>query len=175
MLSVSFWHCGNNVILLKEMIFLQSASEGWGRVIFSVCLSVHTQRYTSPGWEEVPQSWLGGRHPGWYCGIPWPGLGYPRPQLVRTGIPRRQGLGTPWSGLSTTLARTGVPLSSQLVRTGVPRRKGLGTPWSGLSTPQARTGYPLPAKTGLSPVVEMGYPPGQVCLLWFPAGRRFCC
>ena len=71
---------------------LPPAPEGWGKVIFSVCLSVHTQGYPNPRflpglWSQVlsrgiPQTWLGvplfWGTPGQDWGtLPWPGLGYP--------------------------------------------------------------------------------------------------
>ena len=45
---------------------LPPASEGWGKVMFSLCLSVHTRGYTSPRFflrSLVRGPFLGGRYP----------------------------------------------------------------------------------------------------------------
>ena len=56
---------------------LPSASEGWGKVLFSVCLSVQTSTGRGRG---VPQVWDGGGYPrsGWGGTPDLDGGGYPR-------------------------------------------------------------------------------------------------
>ena len=49
--------------ILERLYLLPPASEGWGKVLFSVCLSVHTSR----GGTLVRSGWRG-------AGVPWPGL-----------------------------------------------------------------------------------------------------
>ena len=100
-------------------ISLPPASEGWGKVIFSVCLSVHTRGDPSPRLFPrclIPAPFLGVRqfqvlsqisgprsfrgYPISFRGVPqdrgtypWPGLGYPSGQDL--GTPLGQDWGTP--------------------------------------------------------------------------------
>ena len=109
-------------------LFLPPASEGWGKVLFSVCLSVHTSWGGYPisglgrgGGVSHPRSGQGGvPHPrSGRGGTPsqvWPG-GYPLGQ----GTPQDLGWGTPpghWTGYSPDLGW------------GTPLDLGRGTPWT---------------------------------------------
>ena len=95
-----------------QNFFITARIRRMGKVIFSVCLSVHTRGNPSPRFfprslvlgpfGEVPQSWLGGGYPsigyppgrpGWSIPLARTVLGYP-PGQVRMGYPP---------------ARTGVP------------------------------------------------------------------
>ena len=124
--------------------YLPPASEGWGKVIVSVCLSVHThlhpiilQLVPCPFWV-VPQ-WL---VPGPFQGVPQPGPdkgGYPS-QVQTGGTPVRDGLtppprpgqdgGVPQSGMGYTPGqdRRVTPVSD-----GVP-------PWMGQQMEYLRSG-----------------------------------
>ena len=77
-------------------LFLPPASEGWGKVLFSVCLSVHIS-----GGGTHPRSGRGGEVPNprsrWGEGVPHPrsrwGRGYPIPGQDR--VPPGPGMGYP--------------------------------------------------------------------------------
>ena len=139
--------------LCYSFSFLPPASEGWGKVIFSLCVSAHT---TTGGGSTPSEVWMGGAvphprseqgggvpHPrfGWWRGgnpgYP-PGLdGYP-PQdwMVYTPPPVRTGWGIPQPGLDGEWGtppppvRTGWGTSSQPELNGVPplAKTGWGTP-----------------------------------------------
>ena len=86
------------VVFHFVMLFqlLPSASEGWGKVMFSLCLSVHTW-----GGTLVPGSFPGHWSQVLSGGTPSLARGYPSPDgQVRMGYPL-PGLGyhPPWSGL----------------------------------------------------------------------------
>ena len=112
-----------------------------GKVLFSVCLSVHT----STGRGGVPQSGLDGA-------APRPGLdggGVPQPGLDGGGVPQPglDGGGVPQPGLD---GGVGYPGQVLMVGGGTPARSGWwgGVPWPGLNgwggtqgTPPARSGW----------------------------------
>ena len=89
---------------VMSLTLLPPASEGWGKVLFSVCLSVHTS--TGGG---VPQSGMDGRgevpQPGLDGGgLPQSGVdgggGYPSQVLMVGGTLTRSGWwGVSWPGL----------------------------------------------------------------------------
>ena len=97
---------------LPNIGFLPPASEGWGKVLFSVCLSVHISEGTPsqvwPGGLPHPRSgWGGGTQSQvWSGGNPRSGQGgtHPRsgqwyPPMTRSGwgTPQDLGWGTPWT------------------------------------------------------------------------------
>ena len=92
--------------------FLPPASEGWGKVLFSVCLSVHT----SMGWGYPVPGLDGGGYPipGLGGGILHPADGYPIPGLGGGGGAGYQIQlmgGTPsqvWMGVSQGTPRQGL-------------------------------------------------------------------
>ena len=120
---------------IAKLYFLPPASEGWEKVIFSLCVSVHTS--------------MGGG------GVPQPGLdggGYPSQVWMVGGVPQ-QGL----DGGGGTSARSGwwgVP-PSQVWMVGVPGQV-LGTPHH-----PDLAGVPPPTMTGWGTPHHdwMGYPP----------------
>ena len=134
--------------------FLPSASEGWGKVLFSVCLSVHTSTggVPQPGLDRggyPGQVWMvgGGRYPSqvWMVGgVPQSGLdggGYPS-QVWVGGYPGQVWMvGVPRPGLD------GGGYPSQVWMVGVPRVPP-GQIW-------IVGGYP-------------GYPPSQVWMVGVP-------
>ena len=73
-----------------KMSYLPSASEGWGKVTFSVC----SHLWGGVGWGgTLARSGVWGEYPMPVVGVPQPGLdggGYPIPGL---------GWGVPWPGL----------------------------------------------------------------------------
>ena len=96
---------------------LPPASQGWGKVLFSVCLSVHIS-------GGVPQSGLGG--------VPHPKSGgYPIPGL--DGVPPSQ----TWDGVPPPRPGTGYP---RILGWGTPPDLGRGT----LPPPDLRWGTPPP-------------------------------
>ena len=79
----------------KELKLLPPASEGWGEVIFSVCVSPHLGGGTPSSWRgwgyPLPRSWHGGGLFSWW-GYPIPGpggRGLPHPRS-RWGVPHSQ-------------------------------------------------------------------------------------
>ena len=128
--------------ILEQLYLLPPTSEEWGKVLFSVCLSVHIS-----GGEGVPQSGRGVPHPrsGW--GVPIPGLagGGTPPQIWpwRVPYPRSGQGGTPfqvWLG-------GGYP------------RSGPGYP------PIPRTWYVAPPDLGFCTPPDLGWgnPPDLGC------------
>ena len=75
------------ILYNKTNSLLPPASEGWGKVLFSVCLSVHTSTGGTPSqvWVGVlhPRSgWRGTQSQVWMERFPIPGLGVPHPSQV---------------------------------------------------------------------------------------------
>ena len=93
------------------LLLLPPASEGWGEVIFLVCLSVHT-------WEGVPHPTDGG--------YPLPRSGQGAPHLADGGVPPSQ----VWTGGYPIQLTEGTP--SQVWRGGYPIQLTGGTPFPGL-------------------------------------------
>ena len=122
-----------------KTLYLPPASEGWGKVIVSVCVSVHT-------WGWVPQPADGGYphlRSGWGGGYPIPGLdggGYPisHPAYGGYPIPGLDGGGYP------------LPRSGQ----GVPHPAYWGVPHLGRGSPRSWKGEGVPTWEGSTP------PPG---------------
>ena len=135
------------MIVAYCFIFLPPASEGWGKVLFSVCLSVHISGGGTPVRSRggtPSQVWSGGR------GDPIPGLvgGYPGVHpMTRSGwgTPPGTGMGYPprtWDGVP--------PLPG----IGYPPGPGMGYP------PRPGTGYPLlDLGQGTPPGLGQGTPP----------------
>ena len=152
---------------------LLPASEGWGKVLFSVCLSVHISGGTQVRSRGVPhpRSGQGGYPiPGLAGGIPgvspWPGLDGvpPRPGMgylpgPGMGYPPDLGQGTPqtWDRVPPQ-TWDGVPLH---LGWGTPPDLGRGTPpGPGMGyPPRPGTGYHPPDLGWGTPQPWMGYPP----------------
>ena len=136
--------------MLKRSLILPPASEGWGKVIFSVFVSVHTSMgrggtpSTDGGGYPLPRSRWGG--------------GLPQPVLDRGGTPSQVQVGVPppWEGGTPAWTWEGVP---PLSVDGVPPNPGLD---GFLPPPPLGRGYPLPGPgKGYPPCQWMGYPPIQ--------------
>ena len=139
------------VVHTLVMALLPPASEGGGKVIFSLCVSVHIlMEGGTPSGQPggVPQS-----GPDW--GVPHPrsGWGYPILGPDGRGIPLSQ----VWKGGTPSKIRMGVPLSKLdgvllSLKSGwstpLPIETGWGTPpiWAGCGTPSypGLDGVPLP-------------------------------
>ena len=127
-----------DVDALPHPTLLPPASEGWGKVIFSLCVSVHTLMgggvpHLRSGWVGTPsQVWLGGYPiPGLAGGYPISGLAGGVPHL-RSGwgeLPHLRSGGYPISGLG----RGGTP--SQVWVGGVPHLRLGGTQGTPLPRP----------------------------------------
>ena len=78
---------------------LPTASEGWGKVMFSVCSHLNgvptLAGGTYLGWEGVP-TLAGGTYLGLEGYLPWPGRGW--------RVPTLPGGYLPWPGMVPTLA-----------------------------------------------------------------------
>ena len=118
---------------LSNWVHLPPASEGWGKVIFSLGVSVHT----STGGGTPSQVWVGGTPSQVWPGEVTPSQvwlgGVPHPRSDQGGTPSQVWLGVPY------------PRSGG----GVPHTRSGGYPISG---PGGTRGTPLPR-------LEMGYPP----------------
>ena len=124
-----------------------------GKVIFSVCLSVHTRRGApSPSYDTStgPMSFKGGTPvtgpSSLPRGYPTPGGGYPSwVPPSRDGVPPGQ-VRMAVSGMEYPSPGMGYPLARSVWGTWD------GYPHPGMAYPLARSGWGVP---------RMGYPPGQ--------------
>ena len=155
----------NVCLLLKTMIWLSPpASEGWGKVLFSVCQSILMVGYPISGLGRgVPITGLAGGipHPRsgqgctpsqvWLGGYPIAGLaeGYPIPSLARRVPHEMEYLPRPRMGYPTR-SRMGTPLDLDL-GWGTPKTCDRVQTWDGVPpwtwdgyTPWTWDGVPLP-------------------------------
>ena len=102
--------------------WLPTASEGWGKVIFSLCVSVHTRGVPQPGPEGggTPiQPWTGGTPSSLGWGLPSSSLGRGGPHLdegtpcPEMGVPPIQG----WMGVPPVWTWTGDGVPPPPIRT----------------------------------------------------------
>ena len=137
-----------------DIKFLPPASEGWGKVIFSVC------SHLRGGGVPCPRPGLGG-YPvpdlGWYP-IPGLGGGYPVPGLGGVPCPRSGVVPHPRSGW-------GVPCPRFVWGVPHPRSGWGGVPhprsgWGGYPIPGLDGGYTIPGMDGgyTTPGMDGGYP-----------------
>ena len=156
-----FFRKNSNVFL--NHIFLPPATEGWGKVIFSVCLSVHTG---TGGGTPVP-----GSFPGLWSQVL--SRGYHSPRFFPRSLILSQVSG-PRSFLGEGYPRPfwGYPRTGPRQGWGTPSQDWGTPPWPGLGYPLPQPGleYPLPSQDWGPPP-----PPGQVTLravglVRFPAG-----
>ena len=136
--------------LFRTIVFLPPTSEGWEKVIFSLCVSVHTSTGGGagvPSWRRIPLSQvrMGVPHPSWQ-GVPSSQvqIGVPPSQVRMGGTPSQVRMGgTPFPGQDG-----GTPSE---VKTGCYPPSGLdGSPQLGLD------GVPSPWLDGGTPLPESG-------------------
>ena len=139
--------------MLVLLLFLPPASEGWGKVIFSLCVSVYTSMRGTPfpGQDEGEGTPFPCQDGG---GAPLPRSGWGVPP-VRTGWGRD--MRYPFPGQDGKIphprAGWGTPCQDWM---GYPHWDWIGVPpvSTGWSTPWLRLdgGYPIPGQDGATPI-----------------------
>ena len=133
----------HGIFCIKDHVhYLPPASEGWGKVLFSVCQS------TLAGWGDTPsQVWPGGYPMGWGTPQTWDRV--PPPPDLGWGTPLRPGMAVPPSDLGWCHPSSAGPGMGYTPGpgTGYPSQTWDWVPpwtWDGVLPPGPGTGYPPP-------------------------------
>ena len=135
--------------------YLPTASEGWGKVMFSVCPHPKGDTPVRSRWGAPQPGLMGG-----VGGVLWPGPigGVPQPGPTGDGVPQPR-----WRGVSQPGLTGGCPSQVWWDTQGVVPRAGMGTPTrSGWVYPSCGTpwqGWGIPHQVRTRGVPKMGYPP----------------